>query len=179
MKNLTQKQPSTDSKTARKPDSLRILFADDETALQELISKELPRMGHSVTVCPDGIKAVEALSENAYDCLLVDLEMPGMHGIEVIQRCKEISPETEAIVLTGKGSTDTAVSALRLGAFDYLQKPCRLVELKTLLGRVAAKRELNHQVQALKLRLRRVEGQPTMIGNHPTMQRIKALIQKP
>ena len=135
-------------------------------------------MGHTVTVCPDGIKAVEALAEHAYDCLLVDLDMPGMHGIEVIERCKEISPETEAIVLTGKGSTDTAVSALRLGAFDYLQKPCRLVELKTLLSRVAAKRELNHQVQALKLRLRRVEGQPTMIGNHPSMQRVKALIKK-
>ena len=135
-------------------------------------------MGHSVTVCPDGITAVQALSENAYDCLLVDLDMPGMHGIEVIQKCKEISPETEAIVLTGKGSTETAVSALRLGAFDYLQKPCRLIELKTLLGRVAAKRELNHQVQALKLRLRRVEGTPTMIGNHPSMQRVKALIQK-
>ena len=101
-----------------------------------------------------------------------------MHGIEVIQKCKEISPETEAIVLTGKGSTETAVSALRLGAFDYLQKPCRLIELKTLLGRVAAKREMNHQVQALKLRLRRVEGTPTMIGNHPSMQRVKALIQK-
>ena len=166
------------SKTATKPASLRILFADDETSLQELISKELPRMGHTVTVCPDGIKAVEALAEHAYDCLLVDLDMPGMHGIEVIERCKEISPETEAIVLTGKGSTDTAVAALRLGAFDYLQKPCRLVELKSLLGRVAAKRELSHQVQALKLRLSRVEGQPTMIGNHPLMQRIKALIQK-
>ena len=96
----------------------------------------------------------------------------------MIQKCKEISPETEAIVLTGKGSTETAVSALRLGAFDYLQKPCRLIELKTLLGRVAAKREMNHQVQALKLRLRRVEGTPTMIGNHPSMQRVKALIQK-
>ena len=77
-----------------------------------------------------------------------------------------------------QGSTETAVSALRLGAFDYLQKPCRLIELKTLLGRVAAKREMNHQVQALKLRLRRVEGTPTMIGNHPSMQRVKALIQK-
>ena len=173
-----QKPPKSASKTATKPASLRILFADDETSLQELISKELPRMGHTVTVCPDGIKAVEALAEHAYDCLLVDLDMPGMHGIEVIERCKEISPETEAIVLTGKGSTDTAVSALRLGAFDYLQKPCRLVELKTLLSRVAAKRELNHQVQALKLRLRRVEGQPTMIGNHPLMQRVKALIKK-
>ena len=178
MKNPSQKQPNSKSKSASKSDSLRILFADDETSLQELISKELPRMGHSVTVCPDGITAVQALSENAYDCLLVDLDMPGMHGIEVIQKCKEISPETEAIVLTGKGSTETAVSALRLGAFDYLQKPCRLVELKTLLGRVAAKRELNHQVQALKLRLRRVEGTPTMIGNHPSMQRVKALIQK-
>ena len=101
MKNLSQKQPSSKTKSAPQSDSLRILFADDETSLQELISKELPRMGHSVTVCPDGIKAVEALSENAYDCLLVDLDMPGMHGIEVIQKCKEISPEPEAIVLSG------------------------------------------------------------------------------
>ena len=74
MKTSSQKQPNSTSKSAPKSDALRILFADDETSLQELIAKELPRMGHSVTVCPDGIKAVQALSENAYDCLLVDLD---------------------------------------------------------------------------------------------------------
>jgi two-component system NtrC family response regulator len=178
MNNSTQNPLESKTKKNQQVASLRILFADDEPSLQELIAKELPRMGHAVTVCPDGNTAVTALSESVYDCLLVDLDMPGMHGIEVIEHLKKIAPETEAIVLTGKGSTDSAVAALRLGAFDYLQKPCRLVELKSLLQRVAQKREMNHQIQSLQLRLRRAEGAPMMIGNHPSMQRVKALIEK-
>ena len=158
--------------------SLKILFADDEVHLQELIAAELPRMGHTVTVCPDGLTAVAALDKTTYDCVLVDLDMPGMNGIEVIRKAKEVSPTTEAIVLTGKGSTDTAIEALRLGAFEYLQKPCKLVELKSLLARVAARRELNNHIEALKRYLHRVEGEPQMIGAHRNMQLVNALIEK-
>jgi len=157
---------------------MKILFADDEIHLQELIAAELPRMGHAVTVCPDGLTAVAAIEKDSFDCIIVDLDMPGLNGIEVIRRTKELDPTTEAIVLTGKGSTDSAISALRLGAFEYLQKPCKLVDLKTLLQRVALRRELNNKIHALRLRLDRVEGQPTMIGQHRSMQRVKALIQK-
>ena len=157
---------------------LRVLFADDEIHLQELIAAEVPRMGHEVVVCGDGTQAVAALEEGVFDCLLVDLDMPGMHGIEVLETCKKISPETEAIILTGKGSTETAISALRLGAFDYLQKPCKLVELKALFQRVAAQRDLKRQVLALERRLDRVEGSSSMIGEHRSMQRLKALIAK-
>lgn len=160
------------------PEQLNVLFADDETHLQELIAAELPRMGHRVTVCPDGATAVAALDKDAFDCLIVDLDMPGMNGIEVIQRLKEVSPSTEAVVLTGKGSTETAIAALRLDAFDYLQKPCKLVELKALLQRVAKRRELKNQVSALQRQLKRVEGQPSMVGNHRTIQRVRALIEK-
>ena len=81
---------------------LKVLFADDEEPLQELMRNELPRMGHEVTVCPDGLTAAAALERNTYDCVLVDLDMPGMNGIEVIARAKELSPDTEAVVLTGK-----------------------------------------------------------------------------
>ena len=84
--------------------NLQILFADDEAALQELISLELPRMGYEVTVCPDGVTAVAALARNAYDCLIVDLDMPGLNWIEVIERAKEVAPDTETVVLTGKSS---------------------------------------------------------------------------
>ena len=73
---------------------------------------ELPRMGHEVTVCPDGLTAVAALERNTYDCILVDLDMPGLNGIEVIAKAKELSPDTEAVVLTGKSSLETAVAAL-------------------------------------------------------------------
>lgn len=164
------------SKSATRP--LKILFADDEIHLQELIAAELPRMGHEVTVCGDGTEAVSALENGIFDCLLVDLDMPGMHGIEVIETCKKIAPETEAIVLTGKGSTETAITALRLGAFDYLQKPCKLVELKALFQRVASQRDLKRQVLALKRRLEKTEGSANMIGEHRSMQRLKALIAK-
>jgi two-component system NtrC family response regulator len=102
------------------------LFADDEPSLQELMKLELPRLGHRATVCPDGATAVAALEKNTYDCIIVDLDMPGLDGIGVIAKCKENSPETEAVVLTGKGTLDTAIAALRHGAFDYLTKPCRL-----------------------------------------------------
>ena len=160
------------------PKKLKVLFADDEVQLQELISAELPRMGHEVTVCPDGLTAVAALERNTYDCILVDLDMPGMTGIEVIAKAKEMSPMTEAVVLTGKGSTETAISALRFGAFDYLLKPCKLLEIDSLLQRVAAKRELSRRCHALQLRLKKFEGDGQMIGNHRSVQRLKALINK-
>ena len=92
--------------------SLKILFADDEVPLQELMKNELPRMGHEVTVCPDGNTAAAALERNTYDCILVDLDMPGLNGIEVIERAKDINPDTEAVVLTGKSSLQTAVETL-------------------------------------------------------------------
>src|SRR5437868_5738972 len=125
---------------ATKPHSrLKLLFADDEKSLQELMSIELPRMGHEVTVCPDGLTAAAALERSSYDCLLVDLDMPGLSGIEVIAKAKALSPQIDAVVLTGKSSLETAIAALRQGAFDYLTKPCKLVELQALLQRVAEK----------------------------------------
>ena len=133
---------------------LKVLFADDELHLQELIAAELPRMGHKVTVCADGSQAVDAIEKDSFDCMIVDLDMPGLNGIDVIEKTKKIAPHTEAIVLTGKGSTETAVAALRLGAFDYLQKPCKLIELQTLLQRVARRRELTNHVHALERQLK-------------------------
>ncbi len=158
--------------------SLKVLFADDESALQELMSIELPRMGHEVTVCPDGTTAAAALERNVYDCLLVDLDMPGLNGIEVIERAKLVSPDIEAVVLTGKSSLDTAIAALRFGAFDYLTKPCRLIELKSLLERVAQKRELTNKYRALQRQLLRIEGEPQLIGNGLAMLRVRQLIAK-
>ena len=139
---------------------------------------ELPRMGHEVTVCPDGATAAAALEMNTYDCILVDLDMPGLNGIEVIARAKESSPDTEAVVLTGKASQDSAVAALRHGAFDYLTKPCKLIELKALLDRVAQKRELTNKCRALQHQVERLEGAPRLIGGSASMQQVHSLIGK-
>jgi DNA-binding NtrC family response regulator len=162
----------------KSPDRLKILFADDEAGIQELMSLELPRMGHEVTVCPDGLTAAAALQRNTYDCVLVDLNMPGMNGLQVIELAKELSPETEAVVLTGKSTLDTAVAALRQGVFDYLTKPCKLAELESLLSRIAQKRELKNQYRALKRQLDRIEGGKSLVGSHESMQHVRELITK-
>jgi two-component system NtrC family response regulator len=162
----------------KSPNRLKLLFADDEKSLQELMSLELPRMGHEVTVCPDGLTAVAALERNSYDCILVDLDMPGFSGIEVIARARELSPQTDAVVLTGKSSLETAVAALRHGAFDYLTKPCKLVELQALLARVAEKRQLTNKYLAIKRQLERIEGKSQLIGTSALMERVRKLIAK-
>ena len=167
----------TSEKPTTKP-RLKILFADDEVSLQEVMRIELPRMGHEVTVCPDGNVAVAALERNSYDCLLVDLDMPGRNGIEVIAKAAELCPDAQSIVLTGKSSMETAVAALRHGAFDYLTKPCKLVELEALLGRVAQQRELKNENRALKQRLERIEGPTRLVGDSRPMEQVRRLIDK-
>ncbi len=157
---------------------LKLLFADDEKSLQELMRLELPRLGHEVTVCPDGDTAMAALERNTYDCLLVDLNMPGPGGLEVIARAKQLAPDTEAVILTGKSSLETAVAALRQGTFDYLTKPCKLVDLEAVLNRVAEKRELTNKYRALKQRLQRLEGAPELIGQSAGMKLVRQLIAK-
>jgi DNA-binding NtrC family response regulator len=161
--------------------SLSILFADDEPSLQELMRMELPHLGHRVTVCPDGHTAVAALERESFDCLIVDLDMPGMSGIQVIERASTLSPSTESIVLTGKQSLESAVAALRFGVIDYLSKPCRLSELQTLLGRVAARRELKKQTAAIEKA--RQSGSPRssaprLVGASKAMADVQRLISK-
>lgn len=154
------------------------MFADDERSLQELMKLELPRLGHTVTVCPDGLTAIAALEKNTYDCIIVDLDMPGKDGISVIAHCKEMSPETEAVVLTGKSTMETAIAALRHGAFDYLTKPCKLIEIQALLSRVSEKRQLTQKYRALQHQVLRLEGAPQLIGKTPSMAKVKVLIEK-
>jgi len=140
--------------------------------------KELPRMGYRVTVCPDGLTAVEALRKETIDCLLVDIDMPGLNGIEVIKEAREIQPQIDAIVMTGKPTTQSAIDALRYGTLDYLTKPCRLAEIATLLGKVTQRRETNRMVAALMHRLQRAEGTSELIGEHRSMDGVRQLIQK-
>src|SRR5437868_11329239 len=97
---------------------------------------ELPRLGHEVTVCPDGKAAVKALEKATFDAAILDLRMPGMTGIEVLEQIKQVSPDTEVIILTGHASVETAIDAVRLGAFDYMTKPCKLAQIVTVLRKV-------------------------------------------
>ncbi|MFM7130899.1 MAG: sigma-54-dependent transcriptional regulator, partial [bacterium] len=155
---------------------LRILFADDEPHLRELMQMELPRLGHDVTVCPDGSAAVRALEKGSFDVALVDMRMPGLTGIEVLGKIRSMCPETAVIILTGHATVETAVQALRLGAFDYLTKPCKWAELESILKRVAERRDMAHKTVALETRLKQAEGTPLLVGEGQAMVAVRQLI---
>ncbi len=155
---------------------LRLLFADDEAHLRELMQMELPRLGHAVTVCPDGASALKELEKATFDAALLDLKMPGLTGIEVLAKVRQISPETQVILLTGHATVDTAVQALRLGAFDYLTKPCKWAELEVILSRVVERRDMANKAVALETRLKASEGTPTLVGDTPSMLAVRRLI---
>src|SRR3954452_23379106 len=154
----------------------RVLFVDDEKPLQELMRSELPRLGHEVTVCPDGRAALKALEKGGFDAAILDLRMPGMTGIEVLEHLKKVSPDTEAVVMTGHASMETAVEALRLGAFDYITKPCKLVDIEAMLRKVADRHDLKSQNRALETRVQAVEGPNILVGKSVPMQQVQRLI---
>ena len=158
--------------------SLRVLFVDDEKQLQEIMRSELPRLGHEVTVCADGKEAFKVLEKSKFDAAVLDLRMPGITGIEVLQRLKEISPDTEAIIMTGHATEETAIAAVNLGAFRYIRKPCKLAEIEVLLRQVAEKRELQNKSIALETRVQAAEGPTQMLGKAAKMVEVQNFIAR-
>jgi DNA-binding NtrC family response regulator len=158
--------------------SLRVLFVDDEAPLREFMRCELPRLGHEVTVCQDGRAAIKVLEKSSFDAAILDLRMPGMSGIEVLEHLKRVSPDTEAVVMTGHASIETATMALRLGAADYMTKPCKLADIEAMLTRMAGLRELKHKNLALETRVQKAEGPSILVGNSQPMQDVQKFLAK-
>src|SRR5262249_3238731 len=137
---------------------------------------ELPRLGHEVTVCPDGRAGVKALEKATFDVAILDLRMPGMTGIKVLEHLKSVAPDTEAVMMTGHASMETAIDAIRLGAFDYITKPCKLTEIEAILQKVVEKRDLTHKNLALQSRVQAAEGPTVLVGKSSPMAGVHRLI---
>ncbi|RJX28334.1 MAG: response regulator [Desulfurivibrio sp.] len=102
----------------------RLLLVDDEEMFLEYLSKRLIRQNYDVTTCLNGEDAIEKIKDADFDVAIIDVIMPGIDGIETLQEIKKIKPLTEAIILTGHASREQGVEGMRLGAYDYLRKPC-------------------------------------------------------
>lgn len=157
---------------------LRVLFVDDEAPIRDVMKIELPRMGHDAVICEDGRTAIAALEKHTFDAAIIDLRMPGLSGWDVVSHIKQVSPETEVIISTGHGSMDEAIQAIRRGAYDFLPKPCKLATISSVLQRVADKRSLLNKAIALESRLKAFEGNPDLVGNTPSMQRVKKIVDR-
>ena len=156
----------------------RVLIADDEEPFRELLRRRLARQGHTVTALPDGEAAVAAIREEEFDIALLDLAMPGFDGIEVLKALKETQPDTEAIILTGQATVDTAIEAMKLGAYDYLEKPVKSSELQLTIERALEKRRLARENLAFREDRRRREAGLELVGASPAMQELAAIIEK-
>jgi DNA-binding NtrC family response regulator len=107
----------------------KILLVDDETVFTDNMSKLLNARGYRVTAVNSGEDAISALKQDRFDVVVLDLKMPGMDGLTTLREIKTLGLFTETLILTGHGSIDTAMEAIKLGAYDYLSKPCEIEDL--------------------------------------------------
>jgi two-component system response regulator PilR (NtrC family) len=159
------------------PDT-RVLVVDDERSMRELLAIMLKQAGHDVTVADGGEAAIAALKGDAFDLVITDLRMREVDGLAVLRAAKEHSPQTVVLVVTAFASTETAVEAMKLGAYDYLTKPFKLDEIKLTIANALERKRLQDENQALKRQLRRERGFENFIGKSRQMLDIFDTIRK-
>jgi two-component system response regulator PilR (NtrC family) len=147
----------------------RILVVDDEASMRQLLEIALGKDGHRITVAESGKTAMGLVDQSAFDLVISDIKMPDMSGVEVLRYVKQTDPTIPVIMITAFASAETAVEALRLGAYDYLTKPFKIDELKANINNALEKRRLKEEVVHLKRELRQRHGLDNMLGASPKM----------
>ena len=156
----------------------KILFVDDEREMLSTVRNYLSRGGYGVAVSENGRKALELAARDEFDIVITDLNMPEMSGLELLKAIKKIRSDTEVIIVTGYGSIESAIKALKLGGYDYLQKPVDLGRLKMLIDRILEKKRLKEENLHLKHKLKERYRYDEIIGLSPGMQDIYEIIDR-
>jgi len=155
-----------------------ILIVEDEAPLRRLLDKRLSRKGSLVESFGSAEEALPALNKSTHDVALVDIKLPGMDGIDLLKRIKKEDAHCEVIILTGHGTIDSAISAMKLGAYDYLTKPCKLSELEILVQKAYDKKILQENNLILREELRLKSNYDDIITNSKKMFDVIKLINK-
>lgn len=130
----------------------RVLIVDDEELFSESLSSRLTIRDYDVTTSPSGKDALEILKRYNFDVIILDVAMPGMNGIETLREIKKIKPLTEVIMLTGNATVETAIEGMKLGAIDFLIKPCETEELVAKINKAYEKKaEQDERIRAAKV----------------------------
>jgi two-component system, NtrC family, response regulator PilR len=157
---------------------IRVLVVDDEQSMRELLAIMLRQAGYDVAVADGGEEAVERLKAESFDLVVTDLRMRKVDGLAVLKAAKEFSPRTVVLVVTAFASTETAVEAMKLGAYDYVTKPFKIDELKLTISNALERRRLQDENQTLKRQLRRERGFENFVGRSPKMLEVFETIRK-
>jgi DNA-binding NtrC family response regulator len=155
-----------------------LLLVEDKNELRAMLRKALERVGHSVEEATDGSAAIQKLRAKRYQMVLTDLKMPGASGLEVLRESKQADSTIPVILLTAFGSVEEAVSAMKEGAFDFIQKPVDLDHLKLLVERAVRQQELLRENLILREEFAARYGFPRIVGDSPAMQAVSHQLQK-
>lgn len=157
---------------------IKVLVADDDKNLRKVLVNELSDHGFDVDDAEDGIKTMDLLEKDEYDVLLLDLNMPGLGGMDVLKKIKDIEVPLEIIILTAHATVPTAVKAMQLGAYDYLTKPFQIEELTAVIEKAYEKKKLRNENLLLKSQIKRQSGTKTIITKSPIMLEIMETAKK-
>lgn len=155
--------------------SLKILVAEDEAITLKHIVRTLQKEGHAVTGVSSGTAAADHLAAEAFDIVITDIKMPGMDGLSLLALIKEKAPETDVVIITGFGSIESAVGAMKQGAAEYITKPFNLDELVLKIGKLQEKKRIEGENQALKVSLG-LDRQYPFIAKSRMMKRVVEII---
>jgi DNA-binding NtrC family response regulator len=155
---------------------MNIMIVDDEKIVRESLFHWFTKLGHTAEKATSGLEALEILGKNPFDVLFVDIRMPEMNGIELLEKVKAEYPETVVIIITAYGSIESAVKAMQLGASDYLLKPFKPDYLSLVMEKVGQQVRLSSECNYLKGRLAKITRFDDIIGQGPAMQKIFDLI---
>jgi DNA-binding NtrC family response regulator len=155
-----------------------VLIVDDEEIARENLEHVLKKENLRTVAVENGLKALQELKKNEFDLVLTDLKMEHMDGMQVLEKVKEMSPETEVIVITGYATVSSAVEAMQKGAYHYLPKPFKLDEVRILVQKALEKRLLQKELTELRRLMRHQKGVPLIIGKSPKMQALRETIDQ-
>lgn len=167
--------PSRGSDTTR---AIRVLIAEDEANLGMILEQFMTARGFAVTMVRNGRAALELLLAETFDVALLDIVMPELDGLEVLRLVREQPTPPEIIVITGNGTIETAITALKLGAYDFLSKPYRMAEIEALVRRAWEKRILTRDNALLQSRLKRSAASPRFLTQYAPLRAVLSLIER-
>jgi two-component system response regulator HydG len=157
-------------------EKMHIMIVDDEMIVRESFYHWFTKSGHTAETAASGFEAVEKLNETAFDLLFVDIKMPGMDGLELLEKIKADYPETMVIIITAYGSIESAVKAMKTGASDYLLKPFKPEQLSLALEKIAQQKRLTTEYNYLKGCLEKMTRFDNIVGQSTAMKKVFELI---
>ncbi len=157
----------------------KIIVADDEESMRWVLSKALKRKGFTVDLARDGEEALSLIQANSYDLAILDIKMPGLSGLELLGKVKELKNDLLVVIMTAEASMKNAIEAMKRGAYDYITKPFDLDVIDAIIEKIDKAREMTSQVTLLKEELKdRYQLEKTIIGNSPAMREVYKTIGK-